>query len=92
MSIVNRRNAVIGWATWTVIKQMLRRNAKAEAASEKEPKPSWRERRRADEVAAAEAEARQRRKSRRLVGFLIATGIGVGIWAKTRGGRTPDVE
>ena len=31
MSIMNRRNAMLGWATWTVFKQILKRNAKAEA-------------------------------------------------------------
>ena len=29
MSIVNRRNAVIGWATWTVGKRVVRRKAKS---------------------------------------------------------------
>ncbi len=28
MSIVNRRNAMIGWATWTLAKQMAARKAK----------------------------------------------------------------
>jgi hypothetical protein len=29
MSIVNRRNAMVGWAVWTVGKQLARRKAKA---------------------------------------------------------------
>jgi LPXTG-motif cell wall-anchored protein len=29
MSIVNRRNAMIGWATWTVGKRVVRRKAKS---------------------------------------------------------------
>jgi hypothetical protein len=28
MSMVNRRNAMIGWATWTLVKQMAARKAK----------------------------------------------------------------
>ena len=29
MSIVNRRNAVVGWLTWLTAKRVLKRNAKA---------------------------------------------------------------
>ena len=70
MSVFNRRNAVVGWATMTVFKTWLSRRGKADK----------------------EAEARERRKKRRLLGALVATGVGFGIWAKTRGGGTPDIE
>ena len=32
MSIVNRRNALMGWAVWTVGKQMMKRKAKSAAS------------------------------------------------------------
>jgi hypothetical protein len=32
MSIVNRRNAIMGWAVWTVGKQVMKRKAKAAAS------------------------------------------------------------
>jgi hypothetical protein len=31
MSMFNRRNALIGWATWTIVKQMARRKARQSA-------------------------------------------------------------
>jgi hypothetical protein len=34
MSIVNRRNAMLGWATWTAAKQIAARKARAAAHAE----------------------------------------------------------
>ena len=34
MSIVNRRNAMLGWATWTAAKQIAARKARAAAQAE----------------------------------------------------------
>jgi hypothetical protein len=34
MSIVNRRNAVLGWGVWTVTKQVAKRKAKTAARSD----------------------------------------------------------
>ncbi len=34
MSIVNRRNAMLGWMTWTAAKQIAARNARAAARAE----------------------------------------------------------
>lgn len=40
MSIVNRRNAVIGWATWKVGKRVARRKAKSAAPSVEGGRPN----------------------------------------------------
>ena len=40
MSIVNRRNAVIGWATWTVGKRVVRRKAKSAVPAVESGKPN----------------------------------------------------
>ena len=86
MSIMNRRNAVVGWATWSIFKQVLKRNAKAEAAAaEEEARRSRRFRRRKEEAVEVEVKPRRKRGKRRVIGFLVATGIGVGAWLGTRG-------
>ena len=85
MGIVNRRNAVVGWATWNVFKQILKRNAKAEAAkADAEPKSSKRLRRK-ERRREAQAEPKRKRGKRRVLGALVATGIGVGAWLGSRG-------
>ena len=40
MSIVNRRNAILGWATWTVGKRVARRRAKAAVPAVESGKPN----------------------------------------------------
>ena len=40
MSIVNRRNAVIGWATWTLGKRVARKKAKSAVPAVEEGKPN----------------------------------------------------
>jgi hypothetical protein len=40
MSIVNRRNAVIGWATWTVGKRVVRKKAKSAVPAVEGGKPN----------------------------------------------------
>jgi hypothetical protein len=41
MSVINRRNAVLGWATWTVGKRVIKKKAKDAVPSEKsDRKPS----------------------------------------------------
>jgi hypothetical protein len=44
VSIVNRRNAVLGWSVWTVAKRMAKRQAKSAAPSvegRRPNKPLW---------------------------------------------------
>jgi hypothetical protein len=84
MSIMNRRNAVVGWATWSIFKQVLKRNAKAEAAAAEEETKRSRRFRRKEEVVEVEEKPRRKRGKRRLVGAVVATGIGVGAWLGTR--------
>jgi hypothetical protein len=85
MSIMNRRNAMLGWATWTVFKRVLKRNAEAEAAAAEEAERSRRRWRRS-QAEPPPPEPKKRRK-RRLIPFLAAGAVGVGVWLKTRGGR-----
>ena len=92
VSIMNRRNALVGWATWAVIKRVLKRNARANAAAAEEDEKLSRRQRRKQEAAEAPVEGKKKRPKRRVIGFLVATGIGVGVWMKTRGGRKADVE
>ena len=40
MSIVNRRNAVIGWAVWKVLKRAMRRKAQAAKPSVEGGRPN----------------------------------------------------
>jgi len=89
MSIMNRRNAVVGWATWSIFKQVLKRNARAEAAAAEEASKRSRRFRRRQEVAVVEEKPKRRRGKRRVLGFLVATGIGVGAWlgARSRGSK-----
>ncbi len=86
---MNRRNAVVGWATWTVIKQVLKRNAKAEAAEPEPEAKRSRRLRRKEQAVEAPVEPKKKRGKRRVLGFLVAAGIGVGAWLGTRG-RKPE--
>ena len=40
MSVINRRNAVIGWAVWKVSKRAMRRKAKAAKPSVEDGRPN----------------------------------------------------
>ena len=40
MSVINRRNAVMGWAVWTVVKQVGKRKARNAAPSVEGGKPN----------------------------------------------------
>jgi hypothetical protein len=40
VGIVNRRNAVLGWGVWKVVKRMLRRKAKGAAPSVEGGRPN----------------------------------------------------
>ena len=90
MSIMNRRNAVIGWATWAVFKQLLKRNAKAGAQVEEEKRS--RRLRRKEQAAETQVEPKRKRGKRRVLGFLVAGAIGVGVWLSTRGKGKSDLE
>lgn len=92
MSIMNRRNAVVGWATWTIFKQVLRRNAKAEAAQADEETKRSRRLRRKEQVVEAPVEPKKKRGKRRVIGFLVAGAIGVGAWLSMRGKGKSDLD
>jgi hypothetical protein len=86
MSIVNRRNAILGWATWTVFKQVLRRGARSNAgAAREEPglltRLPW-----TDDSGETKKKAKKRSR-RRILGFLVACAVGVGVWLGTRSGK-----
>ena len=63
MSIVNRRNAIMGWAVWTVGKQVMKQKAKSAMA----PEPEGGRRSR------AAARARRGRRGRRDDAVLLAS-------------------
>lgn len=71
--IVNRRNALLGWAVWTYVRRRMRRKASqtVEAAEEK--------------LGLDEAKPRRRRLGALVVGALSAVGV-VAVWRKLRGG------
>ena len=85
MSIMNRRNAVVGWATWTVFKQVLKRNAKAEAAAAEEESKRSRRFRRKEEADEVEATPKKKRESVACSRFLVATADRRRVWLGTRG-------
>ncbi len=41
MSIVNRRNAVLGWSVWTIGKRIAKRKAKPSVEGGRPNKPFW---------------------------------------------------
>jgi hypothetical protein len=86
MSIMNRRNAVLGWATWTVFKRFLKNRGKAEVEApvvEETKRSLWR---RGGEqvVVAVEEPPKRKKRAKRLIPFLAATAVGVGVWLSTR--------
>jgi hypothetical protein len=80
MSIVNRRNAVLGWVVWTAATRALERSAKAKGA-----------RGEVEDKRAKKAEPEEGGGGRRLAGAAIALvaaiGVGVATYARTRGSR-----
>ena len=87
MSVMNRRNAMLGWATWTVFRQFLKRKTKAEAVEVEEPRRF--RRKRTEPV--VEPPKKKHNKFRALA-VLSATAVGVGIWLRGRGRGTDSVE
>jgi hypothetical protein len=92
VSVFNRRNAVLGWATWAAAKTVLRRKvaakAEADAAREADEQAAarrwWRRGARGEPPPPPEPEPKKKRSKRRLVGFVMATAVGIGIWFRTR--------
>ena len=84
MSVFNRRNAVLGWATWSVGKRMLHRKAEeeAKAAAEAASAKRWWSRGAAGDPP-PEPEPKKRSK-RRLVPFVMAALVGLGLWFRGR--------
>ena len=89
--MMNRRNAMLGWATWTVAKQVLKRKAasKPEEVVVEEPARRF-GRRRSVEVIEVVEEPKKKRKTLRLLALLSATAIGVGLWMRGRGAKGPE--
>jgi hypothetical protein len=83
---MNRRNAMLGWATWAVLKQLMKRkaNAKAEAVEEESARRFGRRR----SVEPVE-EPKRKRKTLRAVALLSATAVGVGLWMRKRTTKEP---
>jgi hypothetical protein len=88
MSIVNRRNAMIGWATWRVLKQLAKRNAKAAVSAQKNEEQRSRRWHRGDD----EEAARRKRRKGRLLGAAAAAGVGLGIWLSARARQPEEAE
>jgi hypothetical protein len=89
MSMMNRRNAFLGWATWAVAKRVLKNKAKGKPDPVEDESRRSRRRARKEAAAAPPVEApKKRRGKRRVIGFLVASGIGVGAWLGTRGRRS----
>jgi hypothetical protein len=91
VSVFNRRNAVLGWATWAAAKTVLRRRfaAKADAeaaraAEEQAAARRWWRRGARGEPPPPELEPKKKRSKGRLIGFVMATAVGIGIWLRTR--------
>src|SRR5262245_5558437 len=87
----NRRNAMVGWATMTFAKFWLSRRSKAqdEAAAEQEQARRWWRRGASGEPPPPPPKKRSKRP---LVGLLMATLVGVGIWLGARRAKRPPVE
>src|SRR5262245_24148303 len=77
VSVMNRRNAMLGWATWAVAKQVLKRKADAKAEVVVEEPPRRFGRRRAVVVV---EEPKKKRRKWPLLALVSATAVGVGLW------------
>jgi hypothetical protein len=90
MSVFNRRNAVVGWATMTVFKTWLSRRGKsdqeaaARAAAEEEAAKRWWRRGASGEPPPPPPEPKKKRKKGRAIGLLMATAVGVAVWLGSR--------
>jgi hypothetical protein len=76
MSIVNRRNAVLGWVVWAGAKRAMDRKAKARARAEANEKP------------AKKSEADEGGSKRRWgagIAALAALGVGAATYVRSRG-------
>jgi len=90
MSVMNRRNAMLGWATWTVFRQVLKRNVKAKTeVVEVEEGRRRLGRRRTQEVVEP---PKKKHRAVRAIAVLSATAVGVGIWLRGRGRGPGPVE
>lgn len=83
MSIMNRRNAMLGWATWTVLKRVLKRNVKDDAGAAAE-EAKRRFRRRKEQVVELVEPKRKKRWRRRALALVVVTAVGVATWLSTR--------
>ena len=84
MSIMNRRNAMLGWATWTVLKRVLERNAREEAEAVAEETKRRFRRGKEQVVELVEPKRKKRWRKRRLLALAAATAVGVATWLGTR--------
>jgi hypothetical protein len=83
MTIMNRRNAMLGWATWTVLKRILKRNVKDDAGAAAE-EAKRRLRRRKEQVVELVEPKRKKRSKKRWLALAAATAVGVATWLGTR--------
>jgi hypothetical protein len=73
VGIVNRRNAVIGWAVWTLAGRMLKREQKSRAAvAKKSERPE-------------QAPGTRKRWIRSTVAIFVAAAIGTATYLRARG-------
>ena len=89
MSVMNRRNAMLGWATWTVFRQVLKRNAKVKTQATEEESARRFRLRRSEEVV---EKPKKKHNAFRALAVLSATAVGVGIWLRGRGRGADPVE
>ena len=84
---MNRRNAILGWATWTVLSQLLRRSRPSRPAPVEEESSHriarWRN---------EEPPPKKKRKTLRVVAVISAALLGFGIWMGARRARSEPVE
>ena len=83
MSIMNRRNAMLGWATWTVLKRVLKRNVRDDAGAAAE-EAKRRFRRGKEQVVELVEPKRKKRRRKRLLALAVATAVGVATWLGTK--------
>jgi hypothetical protein len=75
VSIVNRRNAVLGWVVWTAARRALQRSGKPKGAKSEA----------AESRAESDSPGRKRRLGAGAIAFLAAVGVGVATYMRTRG-------